>query len=170
MAKIKKTNVMHLLDKEHVRYTVKTYEYTEDDLSGIHAAAEIGLNPEHVFKTLVGEGNKTGPVFFCIPVHKELDLKKAAHASGNKNVRLIHVKELPGLTGYLRGGCSPIGMKKAFPVYIDAAAGPLDIISISAGRRGMQVLLAPSDMINVTGATLADLITDNITLEKGRVR
>ena len=128
MAKIKKTNVMRLLDKEHVRYTVKTYEYTEDDLSGIHAAAETGLNPEHVFKTLVGEGNKTGPVVFCIPVHKELDLKKAAHASGNKNVHLIHVKELPGLTGYLRGGCSPIGMKKAFPVYIDAVVGPLDTI------------------------------------------
>lgn len=111
MSKTKKTNAMRILDKNHILYDIKTYEYTEEDLSGIHAAAEVGMLPDKVFKTLVGRGNVTGPVVFCIPVHKELDLKKAAHVSGNKNVHLIHVKELSDLTGYIRGGCSPIGMK-----------------------------------------------------------
>lgn len=111
MSKTKKTNAMRILDKNHILYDIKTYEYTEEDLSGIHAAAEVGMPPDKVFKTLVGRGNVTGPVVFCIPVHKELDLKKAAHVSGNKNVHLIHVKELSDLTGYIRGGCSPIGMK-----------------------------------------------------------
>lgn len=170
MSKIKKTNVMRILDKAGIEYTVKTYEYTEDDLSGLHAAAATGLNPDRVFKTLVGEGNKNGPVVFCIPVHKELDLKKAAHVSGNKNVRLVHVKELPTLTGYIRGGCSPVGMKKLFPTYIDASAINTDIVSISAGQRGIQVLLEPKDIQAVTEAAFADLVMEDIILTEGRVR
>jgi Cys-tRNA(Pro)/Cys-tRNA(Cys) deacylase len=114
MAKIKKTNVMRILDKQKIPYTTKAYNYSEDDLSGVHAAAELGMDPEQVFKTLVGQGNKTGIVVFCIPSDKELDLKKAAACSGNKSLHLLHVKDLPGLTGYIRGGCSPIGMKKQF--------------------------------------------------------
>ena len=110
---------MRILDKQKIAYTTKAYEYSEDDLSGVHAAAALGMDPEQVFKTLVGQGNKTGPVVFCIPSDKELDLKKAAACSGNKSVQLLHVKDLPGLTGYIRGGCSPIGMKKKFPTYIE---------------------------------------------------
>lgn len=112
MAKVKKTNVMRILDKHKIVYDIKTYAYTEDDLSGIHAAAELGMDAARLFKTLVGKGNKTGIVVFCIPSDRELDLKTAAAVSGNKHVELLHVKDLPGVTGYIRGGCSPIGMKK----------------------------------------------------------
>ena len=110
-----KTNVMRLLDAAKIPYKTAEYEYDENDLNGMHAAAAIGADPETIFKTLVARGDKTGPVVFCIPVCCELDLKKAAKASGNKKVELIHVKELLGLTGYIRGGCSPIGMKKQYP-------------------------------------------------------
>lgn len=170
MSKTKKTNAMRILDKNHILYDIKTYEYTEEDLSGIHAAAEVGMPPDKVFKTLVGRGNVTGPVVFCIPVHKELDLKKAAHVSANKNVHLIHVKELSDLTGYIRGGCSPIGMKKLFPTYIDETALSIDIFSISAGQRGLQILAAPKDIIKLIDACTADLTMSDIILTDGRVR
>ena len=170
MAKLKKTNVMRILDKQKIAYTTKAYEYSEDDLSGVHAAAALGMDPEQVFKTLVGQGNKTGPVVFCIPSDKELDLKKAAACSGNKSVQLLHVKDLPGLTGYIRGGCSPIGMKKQFPTYIDASAETYDAISISAGQRGQQVFLPAASIMEVTGAVLADLTMKEVTLTEGRVR
>jgi len=170
MAKTKKTNVMRILDKKQIVYSTKAYDYDETDLSGVHAAAALGLNPEAVFKTLVAQGNKTGPVVFCIPCDKELDLKKAAQCSGNKNVHLLHVKELLALTGYIRGGCSPIGMKKQFPTYIDESAKQHDTISISAGMRGQQVLVAPDDAAAVTGAKFCALIMEGITLTEGRVR
>lgn len=170
MAKTKKTNVMRILDKHKIPYTTKAYDYSEDDLSGVHAAAELGMDPDQVFKTLVGQGNKTGPVVFCIPSDKELDLKKAAACSGNKSVHLLHVKELPGLTGYLRGGCSPIGMKKQFPTYIDATADHYDTISLSAGMRGQQVLVAPQAVADLIGASFHELTLKDVVLTEGRIR
>ena len=126
----------------------KVYDYTEEDLSGVHAAAALGYDADMVFKTIVTKGDKTGPVVFCLPAEKEIDLKAAARVSGNKSVEMIHVKELPGLTGYIRGGCSPIGMKKEFPTYIDESCYNHERISISAGQRGRQVLIAPKDLVD----------------------
>ena len=155
--KEKKTNVMRILDKEKISYETKSYDYDEDNLSGVHAAAELGYDPDMVFKTIVTHGDKTGPVVFCLPSEKEIDLKAAARVSGNKSVEMIHVKELPGLTGYLRGGCSPIGMKKVFPTFIAERCHHHAAISISAGQRGRQVVLSPDDLISLIGAKTADL-------------
>ena len=154
----KKTNVMRILDKAKIPYTTKSYEYTEDDLSGVHAAAALGYDPDMVFKTIVALGDKTGPVVLCLPSEKELDLKAAARVSGNKSVEMLHVKDLPGLTGYLRGGCSPIGMKKEFPTYIDSGCQNHECISISAGQRGRQVVLSPKDLITFIHAHVEDLV------------
>ena len=161
MAKVKKTNVMRILDRHKIVYDTKTYAYTEDDLSGIHAAAELGMDAARLFKTLVCKGNRTGIVVFCIPCNRELDMKKAAAVSGNKHVELLHVKDLPGITGYIRGGCSPIDMKKQFPTYIDTSAENFNTISISAGQRGLQVLLPVSCICTVTGAAMAGLTADH---------
>ena len=117
-----KTNAMRLLDQKKIPYSTAQYDYDEQDLSGLHAAQAIGLAPERVFKTLVAKGERQGYLVFCIPVCCELDLKKAAKAAGDKKVDLIAMKELLPVTGYLRGGCSPIGMKKKFPTYLDASA------------------------------------------------
>ncbi|MGI6270219.1 MAG: Cys-tRNA(Pro) deacylase [Candidatus Howiella sp.] len=136
-----KTNAMRLLDAAGIEYTPMTYAYDESDLSGLHIVSQIGLPPEQVFKTLVAKGDKTGPVVFCIPVADELDLKKAAAASKNKKVEMLHVKDLLGLTGYVRGGCSPIGMKKKFPTFVDETCVLFDRITVSAGCRGCQLLL-----------------------------
>lgn len=170
MAKQKKTNVMRILDKERIAYTTKTYAYSEDDLSGIHAAADLDMNPAQLFKTLVGMGKHSGPVVFCIPSDAELDMKKAASISGNKNISLVHVKDLLGLTGYMRGGCSPIGMKKSFPTYIHISAKDFDVISISAGMRGQQVLLAPDDLLRITAGQYGDVIKEGIVFTGGHVR
>lgn len=149
-----KTNVMRLLDAAGVHYRTAEYEYDESDLSGRHAAEQLDLPAEQVFKTLVARGDKTGPVVFCIPVLDELDLRRAAAVSGNKKVELIHLKELLPLTGYLRGGCSPIGMKKKFPTYIDETCIFFDEIAVSAGARGKQIILSPDDLISYTAATV----------------
>lgn len=149
-----KTNVMRLLDAADVHYRTAEYEYDESDLSGRHAAEQLDLPAEQVFKTLVARGDKTGPVVFCIPVLDELDLRRAAAVSGNKKVELIHLKELLPLTGYLRGGCSPIGMKKKFPTYIDETCILFDEIAVSAGARGKQIILSPDDLISYTAATV----------------
>ena len=149
-----KTNVMRLLDAAGVHYRTAEYEYDESDLSGRHAAEQLDLPAEQVFKTLVARGDKTGPVVFCIPVLDELDLRLAAAVSGNKKVELIHLKELLPLTGYLRGGCSPIGMKKKFPTYIDETCILFDEIAVSAGARGKQIILSPDDLISYTAATV----------------
>ena len=149
-----KTNVMRLLDAAGVHYRTAEYEYDESDLSGRHAAEQLDLPAEQVFKTLVARGDKTGPVLFCIPVLDELDLRRAAAVSGNKKVELIHLKELLPLTGYLRGGCSPIGMKKKFPTYIDETCILFDEIAVSAGARGKQIILSPDDLISYTAATV----------------
>ena len=149
-----KTNVMRLLDAAGVHYRTAEYEYDESDLSGRHAAEQLDLPAEQVFKTLVARGDKTTPVVFCIPVLDELDLRRAAAVSGNKKVELIHLKELLPLTGYLRGGCSPIGMKKKFPTYIDETCILFDEIAVSAGARGKQIILSPDDLISYTAATV----------------
>lgn len=155
MSKEKKTNVMRILDKAHIPYTAKSYPYDESDLSGVYAAEALGMPADMVFKTIVVRGDKTGPVVFCLPSDQELDLKTAAHVSGNKSVSMLHVRELPGLTGYIRGGCSPIGMKKQFPTYIDSSCDEHSTISISAGQRGMQVCLAPAALVRFLGAQKA---------------
>ncbi len=152
-----KTNAMRLLDAAGIEYTPMPYAYDESDLSGMHIVSQIGLPPEQVFKTLVARGDKTGPVVFCIPVADELDLKKAAAVSRNKKVEMLHVKELLGLTGYIRGGCSPIGMKKKFPTFVDETCILFDRITVSAGCRGCQLLLPVEALTAFIDATVCDL-------------
>ena len=154
-----RTNVMRLLDAAGIAYRTAEYDYDEQDLSGMHAAEASGMPPEQVFKTLVARGEKRGYLVFCIPVCCELDLKKAAKAAGDKKVELIHVKELLPLTGYVRGGCSPIGMKKKFPTYMDETAQLYEEIAVSAGTRGCQVLLSPDDLAAYCGIGFADLVS-----------
>ena len=152
-----KTNVMRLLDAAKLPYEAREYAYDENDLSGLHAAEGIGEPPEQIFKTLVARGEKQGYLVFCIPVCCELDLKKAAKAAKDKKVELIHVKELLPLTGYIRGGCSPIGMKKLYPTFIDESAQLFDAICVSAGKIGAQVELAPDALCELVSAKYADL-------------
>lgn len=152
-----KTNAMRLLDQAKIPYRTAEYAYDESDLSGNHAAHEIGMAEEQVFKTLVARGDKTGPVVFCIPVCLELNLRKAAAVSGNKKVELLAVKELLPTTGYIRGGCSPIGMKKQFPTWIDETAQLCEEIAVSAGMRGEQIILLPDDLVSYIGAEFKDL-------------
>ena len=147
-----KTNAMRLLDAAKIAYEPKTYTVDESDLSGMHIATEIGLPYEMVFKTIVTRGDKTGYLVFCIPCHKEIDLKAAATLTGNKKVEPIAVKELLPLTGYIRGGCSPIGMKKKFATYFDQSAKDLEMLTVSAGVRGIQLLLRAEDILRYTGA------------------
>lgn len=153
-----KTNAMRILDSEGIEYRMAEYEVDESDLSGIHAAEALGVSDEVVFKTLVARGDGNELFVFIIPVAENLDLKKAASASGNKKVEMIHVKELFDLTGYVRGGCSPIGMKKPYPTYIDETAQLYDEIYFSAGRRGQQIILNSDILCGVTGAEYTDLI------------
>jgi Cys-tRNA(Pro)/Cys-tRNA(Cys) deacylase len=152
-----KTNAMRMLDAAGISYGMAEYEVDESDLSGVHAADELGVPAETVFKTLVARGDGNELFVFIIPVAENLDLKKAASASGNKRIEMIHVKELFDLTGYVRGGCSPIGMKKTYPTYIDETAQLYDEIYFSAGRRGAQIILDPDKLCEVTGAEYADI-------------
>ena len=152
-----RTNAMRLLDAAGVAYRTAEYPWDEQDLSGVHAAAALGLPAEQVFKTLVARGDRTGPLVCCIPVAAELDLRKAAAASGNKRVEMLPLRELTGLTGYLRGGCSPIGMKKRLPTYLDETAALFPEIAVSAGARGCQLLLDPAALLAYTAAREADL-------------
>lgn len=153
-----KTNAIRLVQQAGIPVQERTYEFDESDLSGLHAAAAIGMNPEQVFKTLVARGEKTGVNVFCIPVCCELDLKKAAKAAGDKNMELVAVKELLGLTGYIRGGCSPVGMKKKYPTFLDETAVLWDEIAVSAGARGHQMLVPPEALAGLVGAKFADII------------
>jgi len=152
------TNPMRMLTAAGIAFEAMEYAYDESDLSGTHAAAELGLDPDATFKTLVLRGDKNGLFVCCIPVAEEVDLKKAAVISGNKKAEMIHVKELPVLTGYVRGGCSPIGMKKLFPTYIDETAQLFDTIAVSAGIRGQMVLLEPDALKGFIGAEYGDLV------------
>ncbi len=156
-----KTNVMRMLDKAGIAYETAEYECEEDDLIGLHAAEQIkSITPPQCFKTLVARGEKRGLLVFCIPVTKELDLKAAAVLAKDKRVELIHVKELPKLTGYIRGGCSPIGMKKKFPTFLDASARQYEKIGVSAGARGAQVILAPGELAAFTEAEFGEIAKD----------
>jgi Cys-tRNA(Pro)/Cys-tRNA(Cys) deacylase len=148
---------MRLLSAAGISYEVKEYPVDESDLSAVHAAQFLDIPAEQVFKTLVLRGASGGYVTCCIPAAAELDLKKIAKAAGEKSVDLIPVKDLHPLTGYVRGGCSPIGMKKQFPVFIDETAGLFDRIGVSAGERGVQVLLDPADLARFVSARFADL-------------
>ena len=152
-----KTNVMRILDTAKIAYKPLEYEPDENDLSGVHVADQIGMPHDQVFKTLVAIGDKTGPVVFVIPCAMELDLKKCAAVSKNKRVELLPVKELLGLTGYIRGGCSPVGMKKKFPTYFDESAELFDEITVSAGIKGCQLLLKREKIVALVNAECADL-------------
>ena len=152
-----KTNAMRQLDKAGIEYTTMEYEVDEKDLSGIHVAAQLGQAVEQVFKTLVLHGDKTGFLVCCIPVAEELDLKKVARVSGNKHTEMIPMKDLLAVTGYVRGGCSPIGMKKAFPTWIDETCILYEQIAISAGIRGAQIIIEPQTLIDFVQAQTADL-------------
>jgi Cys-tRNA(Pro)/Cys-tRNA(Cys) deacylase len=156
--KINKTNVARLLDKAKVKYELIPYEVDENDLSAPHVAESLGENIEQVFKTLVLHGDKSGYFVCVIPGEHEVDLKMAAKVSGNKKCDLIPMKELLPLTGYIRGGCSPIGMKKAYPTYIEELAQLCDTICVSAGKIGAQVEVAPDALAQLCGATFAELI------------
>lgn len=145
------------MDKAKIPYELVPYEVDESDLSATHVAGQLGENVEQVFKTLILHGDKNGYFVCVIPGDEEVDLKKAAKVSGNKSCELIPMKELLPLTGYIRGGCSPIGMKKHFPTYIHQSAELYDKIYISAGQRGLQMVLSPADLIQVTEAISADL-------------
>ena len=153
-----KTNAVRILEANKIAHTTQEYEVDESDLSGETVARKIGIDPDAVFKTLVASGDKTGINVFCIPVSTELNLKKAATVSGNKSIEMIKVKELLPLTGYIRGGCTPIGMKKQFPTYIDETAQLFEKIYISVGMRGMQVCLDPEDLIKIIEGNFADLL------------
>lgn len=155
-----KTNAMRQLDKANISYEPKYYEVDESDLSGMHIVSQIHLPPQQVFKTLVARGDKHGPCVFCVPVCCEVDLKKAAQAAGEKRVELVPVKELLSLTGYIRGGCSPIGMKKKFPTYLEESAMNFTQITVSAGMRGCQLLLDPKDLARFTNAVLCHITAE----------
>ena len=154
---MQKTNVMRMLDKAKIAYTTVTYEVDESDLSGVHIAECTGMNPDTVFKTLVAKGDKNGFCVFCIPCALEVDLKKAARVTGDKRVEFLHLKDLLPTTGYIRGGCSPIGMKKRFPTFIHESAQKYDLISVSGGMRGLQVILSPTALAEFVGAKFASL-------------
>jgi Cys-tRNA(Pro)/Cys-tRNA(Cys) deacylase len=153
-----KTNAVRIVEHAGIPCEEGFYEYDENDLRGTHAAHALGLPEEQVFKTLVARGDRTGIHVFCIPVCCELDLKKAAKAAGDKNMELVAVKELLALTGYIRGGCSPVGMKKKYPTHLDETAILFERIAVSAGERGHQMLVPPDALAALVGAEYDDLI------------
>ena len=153
-----KTNAVRLVELAGIPCREEFYEFDENDLNGNHAAVSIGKPAEEVFKTLVARWPKTGINVFCIPVCCELDLKKAAKAAGDKSMELIHVKELLPLTGYIRGGCSPVGMKKKYPTFFDETCQLYDEIAVSAGARGHQMIVPPEALASLVGAKLVDII------------
>jgi Cys-tRNA(Pro)/Cys-tRNA(Cys) deacylase len=156
--KTQKTNAVRLLESSNITHSTLIYDVDESDLSGTTVANKIGVEPERVFKTLVTRGEKTGINVFCIPVTEELNLKKAASVCGDKKIEMIKEKELLPLTGYIKGGCSPIGMKKHYPTFIDETAQLFDEISVSAGIRGMQIRIKPEDLIKIVTGKFADFI------------
>ena len=158
--KINKTNAARILDSKKIHYELVPYTVDESDLAATHVAAELGEDIAQVFKTLVLRGDRNGLLVCVIPGDKEVDLKKAAKLSGNKKVEMIAMKELLPLTGYIRGGCCPIGMKKPFPTWIHSTCMDFPFIYISAGVRGLQLKIAPQDLLDVTGSVVADLIAE----------
>lgn len=156
--KINKTNAARLLDKAKITYVLVPYEVDETNLAATHVAEQLGEDITRVFKTLVLRGDKNGSFVCVIPGDAEVDLKLAAKASGNKSAEMIHMKELLPTTGYIRGGCSPIGMKKSFPTFIHSSCMDFETIYVSAGIRGLQIRIAPADLVRYTGATVTNLI------------
>ena len=152
-----KTNAVRLVKQAKIPCRESSYPVDETNLSGLHAAEAIGMPPEQVFKTLVARGEKTGINVFCIPVCCELDLKKAAKAAGDKNMETVAVKELLGLTGYIRGGCSPVGMKKKYPTFFDESCILWEEIAVSAGARGHQMIVPPEALAQLVNAKLVDI-------------
>ena len=158
--KIEKTNAARLLDKAGISYKLIPYEFDENDLAAQYVADSLGQDIARVFKTLVLHGDRTGHIVCVVPGNGEVDLKALAKASGNKKVEMIAMKDLLGVTGYIRGGCSPVGMKKRFPTFFHTTALDFDTIYVSAGVRGLQLEIAPSDLIGFVGATVASVATD----------
>lgn len=154
-----KTNAVRIVQQAKIPCTEAFYEYDENDLNGNHAAQAIGFPAEQVYKTLVARGPKTGIHVFCIPVCATLDLKKAARAAGDKSIELVAMKELLGLTGYIRGGCSPVGMKKRYPTYFEETCLLYSEIAVSAGARGHQMILPPDKLIALVDGQISDLIS-----------
>lgn len=152
-----KTNAMRMLDTAKISYKVLEYQVDENDLSGVHIAQQLDFPPERMFKTLVARGDRTGIVVLCVPVAEEIDLRPVAALTGNKRLELVHVKELLGLTGYIRGGCSPIGMKKSFPTWFDSSALSYQTVTVSSGTRGAQLLIDRAALIAFLGARTAPL-------------
>lgn len=151
------TNAMRLLKSAGIEFEVRTYEVDESDLSGVTVAKKVGLPPEEVFKTLVLRGEKNGVLVCVLPVELEVDLKKLAQAAGEKKVEMVAMKELLGLTGYIRGGCSPVGMKKKYPTYIDETCLLCERIAVSAGVRGAQMIVATEQLVAYTGAVVCEV-------------
>lgn len=154
---MKKTNAARILDTLKISYRMTEYKVDPDNLSADNVAAKIGMPLEQVFKTLVARGDKTGVVMACLPGSGELDLKALAQVSGNKRVEMVHLKEVQGLTGYIRGGVSPLGVKKPYPVYFDQSILKWDVIAVSAGIRGAQLTVAPNDLVRAAGGTIASI-------------
>lgn len=153
-----KTNAVRLVQQAKIKCREEFYDFDPDDLNGMHVAEAIGFPPEQVYKTLVARGSRTGINVFCIPVCAELDLKKAAKAASDKDMALIPVKDLLGLTGYIRGGCSPVGMKKKYPTFFEETCQLFDEIAVSAGERGHQMILSPTELAAYINAQMADII------------
>ena len=153
-----KTNAVRLVQQAKIPCREAFYDFDEQDLNGNHAAKALGFPPEQVYKTLVARGSRTGINIFCIPVSEELDLKKAAKVAGDKDMSMVPVKELLSLTGYIRGGCSPVGMKKKYPTYFEESCQLFDEIAVSAGERGHQMRVSYEAIVALTGAELVDII------------
>lgn len=151
------TNAMRLLKQAGIPFETSEYKVDESDLSGVHAASMLNIDPDCMFKTLVARGEKKGIYVFCIPVAEALDLKKCAAIVGEKKIEMVLVKELLGLTGYIRGGCSPIGMKKKYPTFIDETAQLFDRIYVSAGMRGIQIIVNPLQLAEYVQAQFTDI-------------
>lgn len=154
-----KTNAARILDQAGISYKLIPYEVDESDLSAVSVAQKVGMPPEQIFKTIVVRGDKTGILMACIPADQELNLKALAQLSGNKKVEVVHLKEVQPLTGYIRGGVSPIGAKKKYPVFFDETIELVDGLSISAGMRGLQIFIAPEDLLRVTEAKTGPITT-----------
>lgn len=157
--KVEKTNAARLLDKAGIAYKLIPYEFDENDLAAQHVADSLGQDIARVFKTLVLHGDKTGYIVCVVPGHGEVDLKALAKVSGNKKVEMIPMKDLLGVTGYIRGGCSPIGMKKRFPTYFHSTATDFETIYVSAGVRGLQIEISPKELIGVVGGVVGEVAT-----------
>jgi len=155
--KIHKTNAMRILEKNKIPFQVHEYPWDEDHLDADTAAKKAGMPYAKTYKTLVAKGNQTGEIVACIPASDELNLKELAKVSGNKKVEMLPMKDLEKTTGYIRGGCSPIGMKKQFPTYVSSVATSMKTIVVSAGKRGIQIEIHPKDLLGITNAVYADI-------------